>query len=100
MSDHACGSCSSSGSGCSSSGCSEGCSPEDMKLKKTLSRIKHKIVVISGKGGVGKSTVATNIAVALSLAGNRSACLTLTYTVPVFPACSACRMRNLTSGMK
>ncbi|NDV26634.1 iron-sulfur cluster carrier protein MrpORP [Desulfovibrio sp. JC010] len=85
MSDHACGSCSSSGSGCSSSGCSEGCSPEDMKLKKALSRIKHKIVVISGKGGVGKSTVATNIAVALSLAGKQVGLLDVDVHGPSVP---------------
>lgn len=31
--------------------------------------IKHKIIVLSGKGGVGKSTVAVNIAVGLALNG-------------------------------
>ncbi|SDK33545.1 Chromosome partitioning ATPase, Mrp family, contains Fe-S cluster [Maridesulfovibrio ferrireducens] len=81
MSDHACGSCSSSGSGCSS----QDCSPEDMKLKKTLSKIKHKIVVISGKGGVGKSTVATNIAVALSLAGKQVGLLDVDVHGPSVP---------------
>jgi len=39
------------------------------RLKSKLSHIKHRIMVMSGKGGVGKSTVATNLAVALSLDG-------------------------------
>jgi len=39
------------------------------KLRATLSHIKHRIMVMSGKGGVGKSSVATNLAVALSQDG-------------------------------
>jgi Mrp family chromosome partitioning ATPase len=42
---------------------------KDMKLLKTLARIKHTIIVTSGKGGVGKSTVAANIALALAMKG-------------------------------
>ncbi len=37
--------------------------------KKSLSHIKHVIAVGSGKGGVGKSTVAVNLAIAMSKKG-------------------------------
>lgn len=38
-------------------------------LRKRLSRIKHKLMVMSGKGGVGKTTVAVNIAWELARRG-------------------------------
>ncbi len=38
-------------------------------IKENMSRIRHKIVVLSGKGGVGKSTVAVNLAVSLAEKG-------------------------------
>jgi ATP-binding protein involved in chromosome partitioning len=34
-----------------------------------LDNVKHKIVVMSGKGGVGKSTVAVNLSIAVSMRG-------------------------------
>jgi ATP-binding protein involved in chromosome partitioning len=42
---------------------------EDRKLKENISNIKKKLMVISGKGGVGKTTIAVNLAYALSLKG-------------------------------
>jgi len=43
---------------------------QEEKLKARMSKIKHKIAVISGKGGVGKSTVTVNLATAFAMHGH------------------------------
>jgi Mrp family chromosome partitioning ATPase len=42
---------------------------QKIKLQKQLSRIKHTVMVMSGKGGVGKSTVTANLAMSLAREG-------------------------------
>ncbi len=44
---------------------------EELRLKENLDRIKYKLIVISGKGGVGKSTVAVNVAFGLAAQGKK-----------------------------
>ena len=46
-------------------------SEEQQKLKDRMGKIKHKIAVISGKGGVGKSTITVNLAVTFAQKGNK-----------------------------
>jgi ATP-binding protein involved in chromosome partitioning len=54
--------------GCGGGGCSgqPTADPQNQNIVNTLSRIKNKLLVMSGKGGVGKSSIATNLAVALA----------------------------------
>jgi Mrp family chromosome partitioning ATPase len=50
-----------------------------------MCQIKHKVMVLSGKGGVGKSTVAVNLASALSMAGKRVGLLDIDIHGPSVP---------------
>ncbi len=73
--------------GCSehSSACQHGEQKTDERLRQCLSRIKNKIVILSGKGGVGKSSVATNLALGLSLQGRKVGLLDVDVHGPSVP---------------
>ena len=58
---------------------------ERLQLQNRLADIRHKVLVLSGKGGVGKSTVAANLAVSLSLAGKRVGLLDIDCHGPSIP---------------
>ena len=51
-------------------------------IEDNMAKIKHKIVVISGKGGVGKTTVAVNLAMSLASIGLRVGILDVDITGP------------------
>ena len=57
----------------------------DTRLHDSLSRIRHVIIVMSGKGGVGKSTVSSNLALALSLKGYQTGLMDIDITGPNIP---------------
>jgi ATP-binding protein involved in chromosome partitioning len=44
---------------------------QDVALKDSLSRIKNKLMVMSGKGGVGKTSTSVNLSIALARLGYR-----------------------------
>jgi Mrp family chromosome partitioning ATPase len=56
-----------------------------IRLKENMNNIKHKIVVMSGKGGVGKSTVAVNLAVSLAEKGFKTGLLDIDIHGPSVP---------------
>ena len=58
--------------------------PAGLPPKATID-VKHVILVLSGKGGVGKSTVATNLATALSSHGRNTGLLDLDIHGPNIP---------------
>ena len=58
---------------------------EDQKVNERMESIRHKVLILSGKGGVGKSTVAVNLAVALATAGKKVGLLDIDIHGPSVP---------------
>jgi Mrp family chromosome partitioning ATPase len=92
---------------CSSSSCSAASKKlteteqeyeERRRLASRLCRIKHKIIVLSGKGGVGKSTVAVNLAMGLHLAGKKVGLLDVDIHGPSIPTMLGLEDRQVMEG--
>lgn len=58
---------------------------ESPSVPKSLANVKHVILVLSGKGGVGKSSVTTQVALSLALKGFSVGVLDIDLTGPSLP---------------
>ena len=68
------------------SSCSADCSSRDMRVPgNAMSSVKRVIAVVSGKGGVGKSTVTASLAAAMAKKGRNVAVLDADITGPSIP---------------
>ena len=63
---------------------------QDIAITRSLGKIRHKILVMSGKGGVGKSTVAVNLALGLAKKGHKVGLMDVDLHGP-----DVCRMLDL-----
>ncbi len=86
-------SCSSASSSCGSQDAAM--AQQDMAINSSLGKIKHKILVMSGKGGVGKSTVSVNLALGLARKGHKVGLMDVDLHGP-----DICRMLNLTQKLQ
>ncbi len=66
-----------------------------VKVSRNLKRIKYKIIVMSGKGGVGKTTVAVNLAFSLSMRSTDVGLLDIDITGPNVPKMLGCEEHKI-----
>jgi ATP-binding protein involved in chromosome partitioning len=67
---------------------------QDIEIRETLRHIKNKILIMSGKGGVGKSSVAAYLSVALAKRGKMVGLMDVDLHGPSIP-----RLLGLKRGM-
>lgn len=75
--------------------CSDAMQQQEIAIASNLASIKHKIFVMSGKGGVGKSSVTVNLATALAMHGKKVGILDVDIHGPSIP-----RMLGLSSSIE
>ena len=68
------------------------------RLKIRMAKIKNKLAVLSGKGGVGKSTITANLAIALARKGHKVGVLDADIHGPSIPKILGMRGQELTAG--
>jgi len=68
---------------------------EEAEIADTLSKIKNKIIILSGKGGVGKSTVSVNIAASLAAKGKKVGLLDIDMHGPSVPKMLGINKHNI-----
>jgi ATP-binding protein involved in chromosome partitioning len=66
-------------------GAPPGPDPSDLRLKEQLKHIKHRLLVMSGKGGVGKTSIAVYLALGLAQRGHRVGILDVDLHGPDVP---------------
>ncbi|KJE93215.1 cytosolic Fe-S cluster assembling factor nbp35 [Capsaspora owczarzaki ATCC 30864] len=62
-----------------------GVDPDQAGINVRMNAIRHKVIVLSGKGGVGKSSVAATLAMALAAAGHKVGIVDLDICGPSVP---------------
>lgn len=71
---------------------------QEKRIKIRMAKIKHKLVILSGKGGVGKSTITANLAIALARKGHKVGVLDIDIHGPSIPKILGIRGQELTAG--
>ena len=80
---------------CGSTHASAAVAQQEIAITRSLGKIRNKILVMSGKGGVGKSTVAVNLALGLANRGFKVGLMDVDLHGP-----DVCRMLNLTGSLE
>lgn len=70
---------------------------QEARLRARMETVRRKLLVLSGKGGVGKSTVAANLAVALSQTGSNVGLLDVDIHGPSIPTLMGLKEGSVTA---